>query len=165
MTRKPLIGEVDPQTLVDRLAFSQEETQEAALEQAKLYMAAATYRIKKMRVRQEAEMHVDNLRVDYSLKMRFKHKGQKGMTERAIQELVERVPDIREATADLAKAKRLEEWSKLLLDAYEHRRSSLKILTQFAFMQDSFSGQYEVDKMKRQRERLKRDLGKEEDYD
>lgn len=151
------------QALVDRLAFSQEETQDAALEQAKCFMAAATYRIKKMRVRQEAEMHLDNLRVDYSLKMRFKHKGTKGTTERAISEMVERVPEIRQATAELAKAKRLEEWAKLLLDAYEHRRSSIKVITQFAFMQDTFSGQGEVDRMKRQRERLKREMSKEEE--
>jgi hypothetical protein len=162
MTRKPLIGEVDPQTIVDRLAFSQEETEEAALEQAKLYMAAATYRIKKMRKRQEAEMRLDNLKVDYSLKMRFKHKGTKGTTERAIAELVERVPEIREAVADLAKAKRMEEWAKLLLDAYEHRRSSLKILAQFAFMQDEFNGKYEVDRLKSKREKLRREMRKEE---
>jgi hypothetical protein len=163
MPRKPLIGEVDPQALVDRLAFTQEETQDAAMEQPKLFMAAATYRIKKMRTRLEAEMHLDNLRVDYSLKMRFKHKGQKGMTERAIQELVDRVPEIRQATVEAAKAKRLEEWAKLMLDAYEHRRSSIKVITQFAFMQDTFSGQYEVDKMKKQRDRLKRDMGKDEE--
>jgi hypothetical protein len=162
--RKPLIGEVDTEDLLERLAFAQEETELAALEQAKLYMAAATYRIKKMRTRQEAEMHLDNIRVDYSLKMRFKHKGQKGMTERSIQELVERVPEIRKATEDLAKAKRLEEWSKLLLDAYEHRRSSIKVIAQFAFIRDSFSGQYEADKMKRQKERLKREMGKEEEF-
>lgn len=162
MARKPIIGEVDVHQLVEALAFTQEETQDAALEQAKLYMAAATYRIKKMRKRQEAEMNLDNLRVDYSLKMRLKYKGQKGTTERSISEMVERVPEIRAATAELATAKRLEEWSKLLLDAYEHRRSSIKVITQFAFMQDTFSGQYEVDRMKKRREHLKREMGKEQ---
>jgi hypothetical protein len=163
MTRKPLIGEVDVQILLDRLAFAQEETEQAALEQAKLYMAAVTYRIKKMRVRQEAEMHEENLRVDYSLKMRFKHKGQKGVTERAIQELTDRVPELRQATMTAAKAKRLEKFAEGILEAYEHRRSSIKVLAQFVFMQDSFSGQHEVDKLKRKREHLKREIGKEED--
>lgn len=163
MPRKPLIGEVDAKELVDRLAFAQEDTEEAALEQAKLYMAAATFRVTKMRKRQEAEMHLENMRVDYSLRMRAKYKGQKGTTERSIQEMVDRVPEIRDAVAALAKAKRLEEWAKLLLDAYEHRRSTLKILAQFAFMQDSFNGQHEVDRLKGQREHLKRSMGKEED--
>jgi hypothetical protein len=156
MTRKPMIGVVEKEDLLERLAFAQEEVEGAALEQAKLFMAAATYRVSKMRVRQEAEMHLDNLRVDYSLKMRLKYKGQKGWTEKAINEMVERTSDIRTAVAAVAKAKRLEEWAKLLLDAYEHRRSSLKILTQFAFMQDTFSGQSEVDKMRRKRDRLRR---------
>ena len=155
--RKPLVGEVDREILLERLAFAQEEVEDAALEQAKLFMAAATYRISKMRVRQEAEMYVDNLRVDYSIKMRVKYKGQKGTTEGAIKEMVQRVPELRLAESELAKAKRLEEWAKLMLDAYEHRRSSLKVLTQFAFMRDTFSGQNEVDKMKRTRERLRRD--------
>lgn len=163
MARKPLIGEVNVHELLDRLAFAQEDTEQAALEQAKLYMAAVTYRIKKMRIRQEAEMHEENLRTDYSLRMRFKHKGQKGITERAIQELTDRVPELRKAAVDAATAKRLEKWAEGLLEAYEHRRSSIKVLAQFAFMQDNFSGQHEVDKMKSKRERLKREIGKEED--
>jgi len=156
MPRKQLIGVVEKEDLLERLAFTQEEVEDAALEQAKLFMAAATYRVDKMRKRQEAEMRADNLRVDYSIKMRVKFKGQKGMTEGAIKEMVQRVPEIRQAEEELAKTKRMEEYSKLLLDAYEHRRSSLKILTQFAFMHDTFSGQSEVDKMKRMRERMRR---------
>jgi hypothetical protein len=162
MPKKPLIGEVDVHELLDHLAFAQEETELAALEQAKCYMAAVTYRIKKMRIRQEAEMHADNLRTDYSLKMRFKHKGKKGTTERMISELVERVPELRTAVEELATAKRIEEWAKGLLDAYEHRRSSIKVLAQYAFMQDNFSGQHTVEQMKNKRERLKRSMGKEE---
>jgi hypothetical protein len=159
--RKPLIGEVDVHELLDRLAFAQEETEAAALDQPKCYMAAVTYRIKKMRVRQEAEMHLDNIRVDYSIKMRFKYKGQKGTTEKAIAELVDRVPEIRTATAELATAKRLEKWAEGLLDAYEHRRSSIKVLAQYAFMQDSFTGQHAVERMKEKRERLKREYEKD----
>ena len=159
MARRPIIGEVDIHNLLDCLAFTQEEIETAALEQAKLYMAAVTYRIKKMRTRQEAEMRLDNLKVDYSLKMRVRYKGQKGTTERAIQELVDRVPEIRQAVGDLATAKRLEEFSKGVLDAYEHRRSSIKVLAQFAFMKDTFSGQGEVDRLKKHQDRLKRDIG------
>ena len=155
MAREQLIGEVGRDDLLERLAFAQEETEQAALEQAKLYMAAVTYRIQKMRLRQEAEMHLENLRVDYSLKIRMKYKGQKGMTEGAIKEMVARVPELRKAEEAAAKAKRLEEWAKGLIEAYEHRRSSLKILAQYAFMQDNFSGQGEVDRMKARRARLR----------
>lgn len=161
MTRKPLVGYVDRDVLLERLAFSQEEVEQAALEQAKLFMAAASYRISKMRTRQEAEMRADNLRVDYSIKLRVKNKGQKGMTEGAIKELVARVPEIRQAEEELAKAKRMEEWSKLMLDAYEHRRSALKLLAQYAFMADTFTGQYEIDKMNKRKDRLRRAAGEE----
>lgn len=156
MARAQLVGEVSRDELLERLAFAQEETEQAALEQAKLYMAAVSYRIQKMRLRQEAEMHLENLRVDCSLAIRLKHKGQKGITEGAIKELVSRVPALRSAEEVAAKAKRLEEWAKGLIEAYEHRRSSLKILAQYAFMQDSFSGQGEVERLKAKRARLRR---------
>lgn len=158
----PLSKDVDIERLLRKLAFPQEETEQAAVEQPRLFMDAATYRVHKMRERQQAEMHEENLRVDYSLKMRAKFKGQKGTTEKALAEMVNKNPDLRDAVAAVAKTKRLEEWSKLLLDAYEHRRSSIKILAQFAFMKDTFSGQSEVDRMKRKKEFLKRSREMEE---
>lgn len=163
MGKKLLTGEVDIHQVVERLAFAEEDLQTAALEQARLYMAAATYRVKKMRTRQEAEMSLDNFRVDYGLKLRLKYKGQKGTTERFINDMLERVPEVRTAVSEVAKAKRMEEWSKLLLDAYEHRRSSLKILSQFIFMQDTFSGQSETDRLKARQRALRGRLSEEED--
>ena len=61
------------------------------------------------------------------------------------------------------KAKRLEEWAKLLLEAYEHRRGSLKVMAQFAFMEDNFTAGGEVEKMKRKKDRLERTLPDNED--
>jgi hypothetical protein len=163
MIKKLPIGEVNIKEIVDHLAFEEEDLQTAALEQAKLYMAAATYRVKQMRHRQEAEMHLDNLRVDYGLKLRMKYKGQKGTTERFINDMIERVPEIRTAVSEVAKAKRFEEWSKLLLDAFEHRRSSLKILSQFIFMQDTFTGKFETGKLKARRAALRGQLAEQEE--
>ena len=161
MARKQLVGELSIQEIVGRLAFAEEETQQAALEQPKLYMAAATFRIHKMRARQEAEMALENLCVDRSLYLRRQQKvgeKKKGLTEKNIADLVENMKEVRELKAKLATAKRMEEWSKLLLDAYEHRRSTLKILVQFAFIQDTVGGRHEVDKLHAQREKLRDQL-------
>lgn len=166
MAKKLLIGEVNLEDILERLAFSEEETQQAALEQAKLYMAAASYRIAKMRKRQAADMALGNLQVDTSIRMRLKYKGKPGVTEKFISERVSASQEIREAEAIAAKAKRLEEWAKHLLEAYEHRRSSLKILAQFAFMDDTFSGKSEVNRLAEKRERLKKQLRRDrEDVD
>jgi hypothetical protein len=165
--KKLLIGEVSLEDLLERLAFAEEGVQHAALDQAKLYMAAATYRIKKMRSRQEAESALENIRVDLSLRVRAKQKGQKGVTERYLTDLVEANLSLRSMKEAASKAKRGEEWAKLLLEAYEHRRGSLKVLAQFAYMEDNFSGggQDVVDRMRRKRERLKRELPDKEDED
>jgi hypothetical protein len=165
MARKLLVGEVSLQDILDRLAFTEEQTSHAALEQAKLFMAAASYRIKKMRKRQETEMAVDNLRVDLSIGARIKYKGKKGVTEKFISEKVSSNPAVRRAEEEAATAKRQEEWAKHLLEAYEHRRTSLKILTQFAFMDDTFSGKYEVNRMMEKREKLKKALRNDRDED
>jgi hypothetical protein len=164
VTRKPLIGEVDIKDLLARLAFAQEETQEAALEQAKLYMTAATYRVKRMKDRQEAEAAHDDMRTDLSVHYRRKYavSGKKGVTEKTLVELVDRNSGVREARNAVLVAKRREEWSKLLLDAYEHRRSTIKILTQFAYLEDEYRpGGEEIDKMKARRERLRKDALKD----
>lgn len=157
MDKKQLVGEVSLTDILDRLSFSEEDTPNAALEQPKLYAAAASYRIKKMRDRQEAELALDELRTTYSLKFRGKYRGEKGYTEKYLSDLVEHQQAVRDALRKAAETKRNEEWAKHLLDAYEHRRTSLKILTQFAFMGDSFSGsQREVEKLQNRKDALRR---------
>ncbi|SRR5580765_6535452 len=155
--------------LLEKLAFAQEENQHAALEQPMLYMACVEYRTKQMRHRQEAEMKVDNMRVDLSVKFRkqpARMKGEKALTERALGDMVDLVPQYRDAIAELMRAKRKEEYAKLLLDAYEHRRSTIKILAQYAFIQDVFSGENMVESLnKKRRELAKGIVGRREDSD
>ncbi|SRR6266566_1127667 len=157
--KKIIVGETSLQELLDRLAFSEEGTPVAALEQAKLFMAAASYRIKRMKDRQEAEAEVDNLEVDLSLQVRARNMGKKGATEKYLNALVDSSPKLRAAKEKLSKAKRLEEWAKLLLEAYEHRRGSLRVMAQFAYIEENFSATGgEVEKMKKKKDRLERSL-------
>jgi hypothetical protein len=163
MSRKLLIGEVSLEDLVARLAFAQEETPSAAVEQAKLFMAAADYRIKKMKIRQEADASYEDLRIHRSLQLRATNAKGK-LTERHLNDLVDRDPKIQQARDDAATAKRREEWAKLLLEAYDHRRSTLKILTQFAFMEDNFrGGADELERLRKKKARLKSSLPDKED--
>lgn len=160
---KELIGELGLKDLLDNLTFDEEEVQTAAMNQPKLFMAAATFRIGKMKKRQRAEAKHDDLRTDKAIKLRVL-KAQVKMTEKQIGELVDRDPDIRIARNEVDDAKRHEEWSKLLLEAYDNRRASIKVLTQFAFIEDNFrGGTDEAEKMKKKREQLKRMLPDKED--
>ena len=100
--------------------------------------------------------------------MRAKYSGaaKKGMTERYINDLVDNSPDIRKARDELHKAKRLEEYAKLLLDSYDHRRSSIKVLAQFAYVEDSMQlRNLGTERMKEERIRLKKALHDREDED
>lgn len=157
--QKALVGEVSLQDLLDRLSFAEEGLQQAALEQAKLFMAAASYRINRMKDRQEAESKYEDLRVSRSLKLRMKYLtgGKKSVTEKHINDLIDHDQEIRDARDEVLKAKRREEYSKLLLDSYDHRRSSIKVLAQFAYVEDSMKL---GESLKDKRERLKSALPK-----
>lgn len=151
--RKTLTGEVALTDLLDRLYFSDEQVGQAAMEQAKLFMAAATYRVKKMRVRQQAEADLDNARVTHSLRLRRQGKlNGKNITERHLTDLVDGHEDMAELRAAVAKAKQHEEWAKLLLEAYSHRRDAIKVLAQFTYLEDSFK--IGGNRLKEERDRL-----------
>lgn len=161
MARKTLVGEVELEDLLARLYFPEEEIQQAVLEQAKLFLAAADYRVKKMKSRQDAAYALDRLRAGYSLQVRKKFAaanvgGKRNVTEGQIKDTLERVEAINSAQEALGSAEALEEWSKLVLEAYRQRRDVLKILAQFAFVEDNFRlGHRDMDKLKEKRQKLK----------
>jgi hypothetical protein len=161
MARKTLVGEVTLEDLLDRLYFPEEEIQQAVLEQAKLFLAAADYRVKKMTARQSAAYALERLRAGYSLQVRKKFQaanagGKRNVTEGYIKDTLERVEAINSAQEVLGQAESLEEWSKLVLEAYKQRRDVLKILAQFAFVEDNLRlGHRDLDKLKQKRDTLK----------
>lgn len=160
MTKKALIGQVELEDLLDRLYFPEEEIQQAVLEQAKLFLAAADYRVKKMKSRQDSGYALDRLRASYSIRIRKKYAaadtGKRNVTEGHIKEILEGVDEIRTAQEALGTAEALEEWSKLVLEAYRQRRDVLKILAQFAFVEDNMRlGHRDLEKMKDRRQQLK----------
>ena len=168
--KKLLIGDVTLEDLLDRLSFSEENVQSAVLEQAKLFFSAADYRIKKMRKYQEAKARLEQIRIHESLKLREKNsnpeKGKKALTEKYLSDLVEQKQIIKEARAQLDQSERLEEWAKLLLEAYRQRRDSLRVYAQFAYVEDNFRvGENQIESMKEKRERLKRSIKDREEED
>lgn len=166
MPRKPLVGEVSLEELLERLSFPEEGLQQAVLEQAKLFMEAADFRIAKMRAYQGAKRELDGAKTQISLRLRAKYavpqKGKKALTERHLTDLVEQTQTVKVASAALDKAERLEEWAKLLLEAYRQRRDSLKIMAQFAYVEENFRVGV-GDRMKETRERLKSRLPEKEE--
>lgn len=128
----------DLQELVNELYFEDEHLQTATLNQASLYQKAAAYRIRKMKARQIAEASFDDARTERALLLRRKYAGKKpALTERYLTDLVDGTQTVRVARDALQVAKRQEEYAKHLLEAYEHRRGSIKVLAQFIYVEDS----------------------------
>lgn len=166
--RKPIIGVVALKDLLERLEYTEETLHVAVLEQAKLFMEASNYRVRKMRERQQAEAEWERVKAVIGLKLRRQKKsGRGGVTERHIMDLVEASQTARAAKKKYQTAAQLEEWSKLLLEAFRMRRDSLKVLASFVYVEDTMRVGHEESRkrMQREKERLRQRLpfGEEED--
>ncbi len=113
--------------LLKKLDFSPENAMGANLEQPQLFEKAAEYRVGKMRKRIQAEAEKDRVRADVRLKLRKRHaeSGDK-MTEKYLDDLMDRNPLIREANRVFGEAEVEEEYAKLLLEVYRMRRDILR---------------------------------------
>jgi hypothetical protein len=113
---------VDLEQLLDKLNLNGDQIAAASVEQARLFMYAATLRVQKIRKKNQAAMKLSEARIDKarSVRKRYRDNGEK-ITEPAIKELVERSPGVQDAQAALDTAEEWEEYTKLLVDAYRMR--------------------------------------------
>ena len=120
---------IDLQGLLDGLDFSGEDLLIQAPLQAKLFIQAARYRVIKMQLRSSAQGRLESLRASLSLQIRAtaRERGEK-VTEEYIRQRLLRNPKVREAGDTLAKAEAEEEFSKLLVEAYRHRKEAARIV-------------------------------------
>jgi predicted O-linked N-acetylglucosamine transferase (SPINDLY family) len=119
--------------LLEKLAYTVETVQEAAVEQAVSFEAAANYRVDHMRRRMALEMELERLRAEIELAIRKQAAeiGEKP-TEGAIKARLAVHKLIQRAENDLRAAEAMEEYAKLLLEAYRHRRDSLEVVGQLS---------------------------------
>ncbi len=164
---RPLVGELDLRTLLGRLEFSEENLEQAVLEQAKLFMVAANYRVLKMRQRQQVEGQLKQqtaaLALQYRKKARTKN-GKRQLTEGYLSDLLAWSPRLGGLKEKTQRAEQLEEYAKLLLEAFRQRRDALKILATFAYLEDSVRlKQAGMDRIRATREELRERVGGEEE--
>lgn len=126
--RSPL-ADTKLERLLRKLDFSAETVAEAATEQPRLFFEAAEYRVDKMRQYLQLEMDVARIRADRSLAER-KHArdNEQRITEGNLAELLTVNPKVIELQNQLAEAEANNEYAKLLLEAYRHRRDCLSVV-------------------------------------
>jgi hypothetical protein len=122
---------VDLKGLLKKLDFTEEDLIRADLEQPRLYMEASRFRVRLMRKVIQAEAALELVSVGSALRIRKKYRELgKSITESAIKERVANNPDVQDCKKRLGEVEAMEEWAKLLLEAFKMRRDAVKILAE-----------------------------------
>lgn len=121
-------GHISIQRLLDNLQISEEEVHLAAAKQASLYFEASRLRTRSARLHKKAEMEAEAIRSRLVLSVRdsLLAKGERP-TDSLVKAHLTLVPEYQEAMKRVRLAEEKAEASKLLLEAYRHRRDALKI--------------------------------------
>jgi hypothetical protein len=129
VTARLLSSPSDLDTLLKNLDFSEKSVADAARNQAQLFAEASRYYVKKMRVRIQAEQHMEFVESEVNLQIRWhdKEKGDK-RTEGHVKALINKSKRVVAARKEYARAQTEETWSKLLVDAYRHRNGAIRIV-------------------------------------
>jgi hypothetical protein len=154
--------EVNVKRLVDKLSFDLENFEQANLEQPKLYLEAGRYRTWAVLEKGRAEVRLETGMAKYGLELR-ERKSDRGLTEKAIAEMVASSKDIVKLKQRVYMAKATDEWARQLLEAYNQRLEVLKNITkirsgEMATELRSVKEKAAVDTMRRTQERARREL-------
>ena len=155
-TERYLSQSSDVRELVDKLELDENDILSAAKEQPALFLKAARYKAQKQDRRADAEFQLDVLKTDLALKIRARDRAtnkRKPITEANIKELLLKYPAYQEALKKFARAQKEEDFAKRLLDAYDHRGKSIKMVIDMVgfevVMEKRMSEYQEVAKLKK----------------
>lgn len=117
------------QSLGSRLSFTQETILQDAADQPSLFLSAVEYRVECLRTSMRARMNLDAAEAEAGFRAReaLAQLDEK-ITEKRVEELVRKDPERTEALEGKLEADAQEEASKLLVEAYRHRRDCLKLV-------------------------------------
>ncbi len=139
---------MDLRELMDKLDFTEETLVQVLLEQAKLLMESSRYRIKKLKERLALEADFTRIQSEVSLRLR-KEASDVKKTEAYIREIAASSPRVVRAKEKLDRAKALEEWGKLLVEAYHSRGSMAKALVQLISTEAAVESRFVKDELDR----------------
>ena len=141
---------VQAESLIGKLPLVDENILAEAAKQPILFIEAARYRVTAMRVRAKAVAELEARKSTLALRIRAKKTSARSITENAIKETVESQKSVIALRDRVEKAYALEEFSKLILEAYRQRRDAIRIIgeTQIA---EGIRGSHEVDRLEQSR--------------
>jgi hypothetical protein len=146
---------VDVTRLINRLDFTMESLVAAELEQAKLFEEVARYRVQALGAFTAAELRRDQVRAETELTIRKRAAAaDEKITEGNVKAQIETDAFVRKAEAFVITTRKRDEYSKLLVEAYRHRRDAMQdvaTLVGRAEAAEQRAKQYEQEMKKTQR--------------
>lgn len=132
-------------SIIRRLVIVDEDICTEAVNQVSLFVDAARYHVARMRIRTQAESALDVFAADRSLSIRARPREGERLTEGHIKSRLQKHPRFIRLQAELEKAKRVEAFSKLLLEAARMRKDAIKIIAD-ARVFEGMKGSAEVER-------------------
>ena len=124
-----MVNKSTAKSLVAKLAVIDEDIKREAAEQPQAFIAAARYRVDKMRNRAAAVAKYEEHRASLGLRMRARRdSGGKKPSEGNVKDAVESNSLTQKLHAEMQVAYAYEEFAKLLLEAYRQRRDGIRII-------------------------------------
>ncbi len=122
---------VDVRKLMKELSFDLDALEDANRRQSRLFLEAGRYLTGCVLQKARAENQLETTVAETGLKLRAEkmESTKKGLTEKAIEDVVNTSKEVRRCKQTFAMAKAAETWGKQLLEAYNHRLQVLGNLT------------------------------------
>lgn len=117
--------------LLSHLELREEGVESYLLDQPKLFLQSAQYRISKVRAAKQAKAALEILEADVAQLIRAQaRENDDKLTEKALGEHLSQTKKIQEARKVLDEAETAEEYSKLIMDSFRQRGDMLRSLVQ-----------------------------------
>jgi hypothetical protein len=141
----------DVQSLLELIPFDAANVQEAAADNTALFVKAIEYRIDCFRSRSTAKMALEEAEAqkDVDLRKEARATGDK-ITEKNIEQLLTLSPRIKQKREEYSKAEALDEYSKLVVEAFRMRRDCLRIIGDLSYDGQSMARSAELNAAKLQ---------------
>src|SRR5712672_993974 len=151
---------VDLKHLIEKLDFTEEDVESAAVEQPKLFLRASRYRVQKMRDKLQRISEYDQIVAKTGSRYREDKDGDgKKKTEGAIKERIQRNDKVHKVRKKMEKAFVLEKFSEGLTEAYRQRLSIIKIIVDARWAEAGTAVRVEKEESaKKQSKRMAKDL-------
>jgi len=145
----PAQPELEIQSLLTKIDFSPENVVSAAAENPILFVQAIQFRLSCLQKYNVAKMNWERTRADAELRLRqnARESGEK-ITEKNIEALLLQDEDVIASRIEFARADEMDEYSKLVVEAFRMRRDCLKIVGEMTRDELSLQKAIEIDSEK-----------------